>query len=132
MARRLYVPFLLLLVLAACAPAAGRPVLAYHAQAEDVISEIAAIGVEMQPGSAYDFYSITAIGDRFVTLQANTTAGFSLFFGGSRTALTFSATQSGDVTRLAVSSQGNRQAGNDSIDEIIQQLDARFDRGPVL
>jgi len=77
-------------------------------------------------------YSITAIGDRFVTLQADTTAGFTFFVGGGRVTLTFSATQSDDITRLAASSQGDRTAGDANIDDIIQQLDARFRRGPVM
>ena len=122
----------LAVLLAACAPAAGRPVIAYEVDPERIIGEIAAIGVELRPpGTAYNFYSITSIGDRFITLQAETTAGFTFFVGGGRVTLTFSATSADGVTRLAASAAGDRTAGNATIDEIIVQLDARFRRAAV-
>lgn len=119
------------LIVAACAPVAGRPVLRYHATAEEIISTIAEIGVTMQPSAAYNFYSITGISDRFITLQATTTLGVALLLGGHSVTLTFSASQSGDVVSLAASAQGDPTLGNESIDNIIQQLDARFDRAPL-
>ncbi|MDF1521231.1 MAG: hypothetical protein P1P87_00245 [Trueperaceae bacterium] len=121
------------LVVAACAPAAGRGIVAYEAAPDELIGEIAAFGVSLRPpGSAYNFYSITSIGDRFVTLQAETTAGFTFFVGGGRVSLTFSATVADGVTRLASSAAGDRGAGNESIDEIIRHLDAKFRRVPIM
>lgn len=114
------------LLLAACAPAAGRATVQFNGKAEDIIGAVAEIGITLQPGSAYNFYSINTIGERFITLQATTTGGISFFLGGSSITLNFSAIQNGDVVTLAASGEGS--AANDSIAQIIEQLSIRFDR----
>jgi hypothetical protein len=118
----------LVLLFTACAPAAGRAIIQYQASAEDIIGAVAEIGVTLQPDPGYNFFSINAIGERFITLQANTTTGISILFGGSNLVLNFSAVQNGDIVSLAASGQGNGGLVNDSIDKITQQLDVRFTR----
>jgi hypothetical protein len=115
------------LLLVACAPAAGRATVEYQAQAQDVISAVAEIGITLQPGSAFNFFSINSIGERFITLQATTTGGFSFFFGGTSVTLNFSAIQNGEYVTLAAGGTGG-SASNDAIDQIIAQLDLRFTR----
>lgn len=117
---------LAVLLLAACAPAAGRATVQFNGQAEDVIGAIAEIGITLQPSSAYNFYSINTIGERFITLQATTTGGVSFFLGGSSITLNFSAIQNGDVVTLAASGQGS--VADESISQIVEQLSIRFDR----
>lgn len=116
----------LALLLAACAPAAGRATVQFEGQAEDIIGAIAEIGITLQPGSAYNFYSINSIGERFITLQATTTGGVSFFLGGSTTTLNFSAIQNGDNVTLAASGTG--AGSDDSIEQITEQLTVRFPR----
>lgn len=114
------------LLVAACAPAAGRATVQFEAKAEDMVGAIAEIGITLQPGSAYNYYSINTIGERFITLQATTTGGVSFFLGGSAVTLNFSAIQNGDLVTLAASGTGS--AANDSINQIVEQLSIRFDR----
>ena len=94
------------LLVAACAPSAGRSVIRYQAPPEEVISTIASIAPNMRPGSAYNFYSINSIGERFITLQANTTGGVNFFFGGGSVTITFTASELDGITNLAVSTKG--------------------------
>ena len=119
----------LLVLVTACAPSAGRPVEEFIATPEDVIGEIAAFGVTLQPGEQMNFFSIDSIGDRFITLTSQSTTGFSLFFGEAQTDLTFSATQRGDVTLLA--SSGNGANAEDMLDMIILHLHSVFDSPPT-
>lgn len=114
------------LLVAACAPAAGRATVQFEGNAEDIIGAIAEIGISLQPGSAYNYYSINSIGDRFITLQASTTGGVSFFLGGSSVTLNFSAIQNGANVTLAASGTG--AAADDSINQIVEQLTIRFSR----
>lgn len=113
-------------VLSACAPAAGRPAVQYRAQAPDILSAIADIGVHMQPSSSYNYYSVQQISDHAVRLRADTVTGISLLFGRHVTVVTFTASQNGDVVSLAASS--NDELGNQTIDQILAKLDARYQR----
>lgn len=113
-------------LLAACAPAAGRPAVQYRAQAPDILAAIADIAVSMQPSSSYDYYSVERITDRSLRLRSETVPGVSFFFGREVTVVTFTASQSGEVVTLAASS--NNRLGNDSIDTILNRLDTRYQR----
>lgn len=113
-------------LLSACAPAAGRPTVQYHAQAPELLAAIAAIGVRMQPSTSYNYYSVQQISDHGVRLRAETVTGISLVFGRHVTVVTFTASQDGDVTTLAASS--NDELGNRTIDSILAQLDGRYQR----
>lgn len=126
LARNLALSFLALsLLIAACAPAAGRSVIRYNAPAEEIVATIAGIAPNLRPSSSYNYYSIVAISERSITLQADTTGGVSFFFGGGTVRVTFTAAEVGGVTNLAVSTEGG---GDDTISAIIQQLDAEFTR----
>lgn len=116
----------LALLVAACAPAAGRATIQFEGKAEDIIGAVAEIGITLQPGSAYNYFSINSIGDRFITLQATTTGGVSFFFGGSSVTLNFSAIQNGDLVTLAASGSGG--GSDDAINAIVEQLTVRFTR----
>lgn len=112
--------------LASCAPAAGRPIVSYRAQAEDLIQTIAEVGVQLQPSSSYNFYSIDQISDRFISLRATTVGGVTFFFGQGVSKIVFSASQNGKTVNLAASANGS--LGDKAIDGILLQLDARFQR----
>lgn len=128
--KRRTVPLLVLLglaaVLTACAPAAGRPAVAYRAQAPDVLSAIADIAVSLQPSSSYNYYSVQQISDRSIRLRAETVTGISLFFGRRATVILFTASQNGEVVDLAATA--NNDLGQKSIDRIFTELDARYQR----
>lgn len=118
----------LLLTITACTPAAGRPVEQFIGVPQDVIAEIAAYGVSLQPENQMNFFSIESIGDRFVTLSSESTTGYSILFGSQTTKLTFSATQQGDLTLLASSGQGSN--AKDMLDKIILHLHSVFETPP--
>jgi hypothetical protein len=116
----------LAVALTACVPTAGRPAVEFQAAAEDVISEIAIFAVGRQPDPNMNFYSVEAIGDRFVTVTAESTLGFTLFLGRMETRLTFTAQQRGDVTVLAGSGRGTNAA--EELDRFILHLSSVFPR----
>lgn len=116
----------LLVIVAACAPAAGRPATFLEAPVEDVIAEIASYGITLQPNENMDFYSIESIGDRHITLYSSTTTGFALFFGAAETRLNFSATSSDGGTLLAASGRGN--SSQSDLDQILAHLQALYNR----
>jgi hypothetical protein len=134
---RAALPIALILVLAACAPAAGRPAIAYRAAAPDIITAISQFGMQIQPGGAYNFLSVETIGDRFITLTAAETTG-SQFLDAlatsdpSTTTIRVTVTVAsakGGVSQVAVSSlpSGNSIA-NSTADRVIAELDQRFER----
>lgn len=113
-------------VLAACAPAAGRPVVTYMGTAEDVIAVVAEVGPQIVPASGMNYLGVTGISDRFITLQSSTTA-FVTFMGGAQTTtITFTVSQQEGFVNVAAS--GNGPGANDSIDKIFVELDRRFRR----
>lgn len=131
-----YLLLVSLCVLAACAPAAGRPAIVYNAATPDVISAISQFGPQIQPGGAFNFLSIETIGDRFITLSAAQTTGFQVLGalagsgGGTtiRVTVTVAPVNQG-VAQVAVSAlpAGNNIA-NSTADRIINELDMRFRR----
>lgn len=127
---------LLLSVLAACAPAAGRPAIVYSAATPDVISAISQFGPQIQPGGAFNYMSIETIGDRYITLSAAQTTGFQVLgaLAGSDASTTIRVTVTvapvgQDVAQVAISSlpAGNSIA-NSTADRVIAELDKRFKR----
>lgn len=135
---RIYLALALLLSLAACAPAAGRPAIAYVASPEDVISAVAQFGPQIQPSGGYNFLGIETIGDRFISLAASTTTGVQILsaLGGNSTATTIRVTvtlvsTSEQITQIAISAlpTGNSVA-NSTVDTFIRLLDERFRRAP--
>ena len=117
---------LVLTLAAACAPAAGRPVVEFVASAEDVIAEIAIYGVSRQPNPNMNFYSVESIGERFVTLYSESTVGFTILIGRMETRLSFTAQQREDVTVLAASGRGTN--ASNELDIIIMYLSSVFER----
>ena len=124
--RPLTIAFALVLLIASCAPTAGRPAVEFVASAEDVISEIAMYGVSRQPHPNMNFYSVDSIGDRFVTLYSESTVGFTILIGRMDTRLSFTAQQRGEVTVLAASGRGTN--AGDELDAIILYLSSVFER----
>ncbi len=136
--KRLYALSLtfVLTVLAACAPAAGRPAIPYVAQSSDIVGAAAQFGPQLRPGGAYNFLSIETIGDNFITLSADQTTGSQILgaLGGNSSTtirITLTTVQSGEVTQVAISGlpRGNSIA-NRTLDTVIQELDSRFQRAP--
>ena len=117
---------LLASVIVACTPAAGRPATFHNAAVSDVIAEIAAYGITIEPSSGFDFYSIETIGDRFTTLYAENTLGNAILFGNQSSRLTFSATESDGGTLLAASGRGAN--AEDRLDQILAHLTATLNR----
>lgn len=132
-------PFALLLsILTACAPATGRPAIAYVASPEDIISAVAQFGPQVQPGGGYNFLGIETIGDRFISLAASTTTGVQILsaLGGNSTTTTIRVTvtlipTSEQITQIAISAlpTGN-SVTNSTVDTFIRLLDERFRRAP--
>ncbi len=126
---------LLALVIAACAPAAGRPAIPYAATQSEIIGEVAAFGPLIQPGGSYNYFNIEAIGGSYVTLVADqiTGAQFLNALGGEAVnqpvRVIVTVVQNGGVARVAVAEQprGDRIAKR-AADTIVQNLDQRFRR----
>ena len=124
-----------LTLLAACAPAAGRPTIPYLAQSSEVIGTIAQVGPQLRPGGAYNFLGIETIGDNFITLVADKRPDSQIlgsFTGSANTvSLTITTIQNGDVAQVATSGvPRDNSVVNRTLDTIIQELDARFERAP--
>lgn len=124
--RILFVVVLLAVLVASCAPAAGRPTEEYVASAQDLIGEIASFAITLQPHPSMNYYSIETIGDRFITVAAESTFGMAILIGQSTTRITFTLQERGSVTVLASSGRGTN-AQND-IDKIILHLATVFER----
>ena len=126
---------LVLTVLTACAPAAGRPTIPYLAPSSEVIGVVAQVGPQIRPGGAYNFLGIETIGDNFVTLVADKRPDSQIlgsFTGSANTVrLTLTTIQNGDVTQVATSGlPRDNSVVNRTLDTIIQELDTRFERAP--
>lgn len=125
----------LLSILAACAPAAGRPAIVYNAAAADVISAVAQFGPQIQPGGAYNYLGIETIGDRFITLVAGETTGFQVLSAlagnvSSGIRVTVTVAPVGEaVTQVAISAlPAGNSISNSTADRVIAELDQRFKR----
>lgn len=95
------------LVLASCVPAAGRGTVTFVAAAEDVVSEIAALGPNLQPAPQMSFYTVESISDSSVTLVSTSTLAVTLIFqAAQRTRLSFTLQQRGETVLLASSGTG--------------------------
>ena len=123
-------------VLSACAPAAGRPAIAYSAKPADVIAAVSQFGPQIQPGGAFNFLGIETINDRYITLIASQTTGMQILsamggtnpYTGARATVTVAPAQKG-VTQVAVSVTGTGGSGDNQVaDRIIAELDGRFNR----
>ncbi len=126
---------LVLTVLAACAPAAGRPTIPYLAPSSEVIGAIAQVGPQLRPGGAYNFLGIETIGDNFITLVADKRPDSqilgSLTGSANTVSLTLTTIQNGEVTQVATSGlPRDNSVVNRMLDTIIQELDNRFQRAP--
>lgn len=97
------------LVLTACAPAAGRPAIRMIGTPQDMVNAAVEVCPTIAP-SGYNFLSIDAVGDNFVSCRAQVTTGFAILGALGRTAssdqkLTASFTSvSDDVVQVAISS----------------------------
>lgn len=126
----------LILLAAACAPAAGRPSIPYLAAPQEIISALAAYGPTITPPSGYNFFSIETIGDTFITLRADVTTGIAVIgiLGGTSTPpmrLTITTLEQPQLTQVALSGLPVGRQTNDMLDEIVRFLDQRFSRAPV-
>jgi hypothetical protein len=79
MKRLLFNLSLLGLFLAACAPAAGRPVLIYNASKQALIDSILETAAKTQPTFRYDFWSVAGISENSVSLRSNIIPIYSAF-----------------------------------------------------
>lgn len=133
-AARFFLP-LTLCFLVACAPAAGRPAIAYSAKPADVIAAVAQFGPQIQPSGVFNFFGIETINDRYITLVASQTTGMQFLsviggtnpYQGIRATVTVAPSQR-RVTQVAVSVTGGGSGDNQIADRIIAELDGRFDR----
>jgi len=132
---RRFAPLLLLLViLAACAPAAGRPAIPYRATSSEIIGAIAQFGPQIQPGRSYNYFSIETISNDAVTLYAEETTANRIIGAIAGTAsstvrVTVTTFQAPGSTSVAISTS---PAGNDDLYELfVRELDRRFERAPV-
>ena len=130
---RRFLPVLLLVAVltAACAPAAGRPAVAYLANQQEIIGAVAQFGPLMTPPEGYNFFSIETIGEAFITLRADVTTGVAIIqaiTGAPRepARVTITTFEQPGVTRVAVSVIPGGLT--ELYDAILGRLDARFQR----
>ncbi len=119
------------LLLAACAPAAGRATLTYRAEPRDVVSAIVRRAPTMAPPQGYNHFSIETISDSGVTLRADPLTGVSVvgFVTGipTETALvTISTFDDGEETIVAISVVPGRL--EEVYESIVAILDDEFGR----
>jgi len=129
-----YSSLILLALVTACAPAAGRPAVPYLAAPQEVISAVAQFGPLMQPPAGYNFFSIETIGDTYITLRADATTGTAILsaLGGTATPparITVTTLEQADVTHVAISVLPANLG--DWYDKVLQELDMRFRRAPT-
>jgi hypothetical protein len=132
--RRLSAVGVLVVVVVACAPAAGRPTVPYLAVPQEIISAVAQFGPQMEPPAGYNFFSIETIGDGYITLRADVTTGVAILgaFGGTSSPparITVTTLEQADVTNVAVSILP--ASSGDLYDKLIRELDVRFRRAPA-
>ncbi len=125
-----------LIILASCAPQAGRPAIPYFASPSEIIAAIAQFGPLLEPEELYNFYSIEVIGDSFITLRADPTTGGMILgaLAGARvdpvrvTVTVFSQFGPQEVSSVAISELP--RGTTKPVEQIIQELDKRFQRVP--
>lgn len=119
------------LVIAACAPAAGRATLTYQAEPRDIVSAIVRRAPTMTPPDGYNHFSIETISDTGVTLRADplTVVGVVGFVTGVPTEtarVTVTTFDDGTDTVVAISVVPGRLEG--VYDAIVAMLDDAFGR----
>lgn len=122
-----------LAVLAACAPAAGRPAVAYLAAPKEVIRAVAQFGPTMQPPTGYNYFSVETIGDGRITLRSDRTTVRAILgtLSGDANApahITVTTLEQERVTSVAISVVPSGLGG--LYDRVLQELDMRFRRAP--
>ena len=127
--KRLFIPIGLVVVLvAACAPAAGRPTYLFRNSRKQVIETVVAVAPTVKPPDGYNYFGIDKIGDTYVSLVATPTTGLAVLgaLGGTReveyrvTVTTLKSEASG-TTRVAFSAVP--YAANSFVDHLIVALD---------
>lgn len=115
----------LTLVLASCVPAAGRGLVTFVADAQDMVAEIAALGPNLQPAPQMSFYSVESISDSSVTLVSTSTLAVTLIFrAAQQTRLSFTLQQRNETVLFASSGTGvNAQA---DLERVITYLRSVF------
>jgi hypothetical protein len=107
----------LALVLTSCVPAAGRGLITFVADAQDMVAEIAALGPNLQPAPQMSFYTVESISDSSITLVSTSTLAVTLIFqAAQRTRLSFTLQQRGETVMVASSGTGvNAEADLDRV-----------------
>jgi hypothetical protein len=125
-----------LLLLCACAPAAGRPTILYQASKPQIIDVIVDVSTSIQPGNGHNFFKVTGITESSITLVATQTGGAvaaNFFFGVRQTDITMIWTvveRANGATAVAVSTQG--LASSDKLEnQFFARLDGKFSRLPA-
>jgi len=125
---------LLLIVLAACAPAAGRPAIPYRATSSEIIGAVAQFGPEIQPGRSYNYFGIETISNNAVTLYADETTATRIIgaiAGSTRSTVRVTVTtfEGPGSTSVAISTT---PPGDEELYELfVRELDRRFERAPT-
>jgi len=122
---------LIAVLVAACAPAAGRTSIAYQATQEDVVAVIAQFGPQIEPPAGYNFFSIETISQNSVTLYADLVAANAVVrvltgMPGqpAKASITTFERQGATTVAVSVSPSGLTEV----YDSIIMLLDSRFRR----
>ncbi|MBX3144618.1 MAG: hypothetical protein KF813_12735 [Trueperaceae bacterium] len=121
----------LLLLVAACAPAAGRQGLYYQADTREIIALIARFGPQIEPPSGYNYFSVESISETTIQLRADPLIGFSVvgFVTGIATdpaRISVTSFQQADHALVAIGvSPGTLP---DVYDALVAILDSRFRR----
>lgn len=123
---------LIMVVVTACAPAAGRQAIPYLADQEDIIGTVIQLGSTLRPGDSHNYFSIESVGPGHVVLFSEPTGGtvfLGALFGVYAPSIRLSVTafQQDNVSFVAVSVP----SGSERLYElVINALDTKFRRAP--
>lgn len=120
-----------LLLVAACAPAAGRQGLYYQADTREIIAMIARFGPQIEPPTGYNYFSVEAVSETTITLRADPLVGLSVVgfvtgLGAEPARISVTSFQQTDHALVAIGISPTSLP--DVYDALVALLDSRFRR----
>lgn len=128
-------PFALVFLLAACAPATQKPALIYQASPQDILSAVVEYGPQIQPADAYEYLAVEATTDNSVSFSAGLNSGLGAFVRATgngegavaKLSVTVSEVNQGTLVGINATASGNRIAP-DMISTMTNVLNQLFER----
>lgn len=119
-----------MLAIVACSPMQGVPPTMYQGNSADILATVAQNCPSIQPGNAFNYFSVTSITPTSVTCTAEELGVYQVLnaLGGTRetyASITFTALQNGNVTSVVGS---GLRSSRDIVIKMFTLLDAKFQR----